>query len=133
MLDPVDVTPGSVASVFSLHGSIVGSLSILVASLGGSSTVSGRGRSADVVARELSSVLTGEGDELVLLGALWDLDSVLVQESLQIGVRPRVVESIGEAGRCRSGGCRNRRVGGRGIVARDTGVAANRRDELVAS
>lgn len=132
MLEPVDVAPGGVAGVFSLQGSIFGSLSILVASLGRGGTISGGGRGADIVTRELSSVLAGKGDELVLLGTLGDLDSVLVQESLEIGVRPRVVKGIGEAGGCRSSGRGNRRVSGGGIVAGYTRIAANGSNELVA-
>jgi len=85
-LDPVGVTsPASGSSI------------VLVAGLRGGGAV-GRlngGRSAVTV--EAGTVLAGESNELVALGALGNLDAVAVGPLLDLAVRPGVEESIAEA------------------------------------
>lgn len=75
----------------------VGSLGVLVAGTGGSGSISASsrgggagGRRRHVVAVETGTVLAGEGEELVALGALRNLDAVLVGPLLDLAVGPRV-------------------------------------------
>jgi hypothetical protein len=79
----------------------------------------------------LSRVLAGKSDELVALAALWNLDAVLVEPLLDLAVTPAVEELLAERLLGRVGGCRSRGSCGSGVVGCDTGVAAERGDELV--
>jgi hypothetical protein len=78
-------------------------------------------------------VLASESDELVALATLRDLDSVLVGPLLDLAVTPAVQEGIteGSLGGLSSGG--GGVVLGSGAVRSDLSVAADRRDQLVAS
>jgi hypothetical protein len=76
-------------------------------------------------------VLAGESDELVALGALGNLDTVLVGPLLDLAVRPRVEEGIAEAllsvGSSRGDGC----VGTLGLLASETRLAPDGSDHGV--
>lgn len=77
-------------------------------------------------------MLAGKSGELIALAALRDRDAILVEPLLDLVVAPGVEELVGER---RGGG-----LGGRGsrvvlllsLLGGDIGVAAERRDELVA-
>lgn len=76
-------------------------------------------------------MLAGESDQLVALGALGDLDAVLVGPLLDLAVGPGVEECVREAllgvgGRLGGGG-----VGGLQVQAGETRIAADGGNELV--
>jgi len=77
-------------------------------------------------------VLAGEGEELVALGALGNLDVVAVGPLLDLAVRPRVKEGIAEARLSGGGGGRSLRVGTLGILAGETRLAAETGNQGVA-
>jgi len=68
----------------------------LVASAGSGSTVGGSSGRLGVVTRELGTLLAGKGDQLVPLGTLRYLDTVLVGPFLDLAVTPRVKQLIGQ-------------------------------------
>ncbi len=120
-------------------GEAAGGSSVLVASLGSSSTVGGStrgrdgtGRSRSTVAIKTGTMLAGESDELVALGALGNLDTVLVGPLLDLAVRPGVKESVGEALLSVGSSRRDRGVGTLRLLASKTRLAAESGDHGVA-
>jgi hypothetical protein len=109
----------------------VGSLSVLVAGLGGGGTIDAGGLGGNIVACEAGTVLAGKGEELIALRALRDGDAVLVGPLLDLAVGPGVQESVAEALLGISGGLGGGCVGSLEVQGSDTGVAADRGDELV--
>jgi hypothetical protein len=77
-------------------------------------------------------VLAGKSEELVALGALGNLDVVAVGPLLDLAIRPRVEESVAEAGLSGGGGGRNLSVGALGVLAGKTGLAAEAGNQRVA-
>lgn len=123
---------GLVKSILGSFGSSVGGLGISSTNVGGGGAKGRSGRGRDGVAHELGAVLANEGAELVDLGALGNIDAVLVAELLELRLIPRVNEFVAHAvvgslgvglgtGRC----LLHSEVG-------QAGVAADRGDELVA-
>ena len=110
---------------------VVCSLSIEVASGGSSSAITRFSRSRNVATCELCRVLACEGNKLVTLASLWDLDAVLVEPFLDLAVTPAVQELIGKRllSRVRRRGGRGGRRGG--TVGCNTSVPADGGDQLV--
>jgi hypothetical protein len=99
---------------------------------GSSSTIGARSGSGDVVTVEASTVLAGKGEELVTLGALGDLDSVLVSPLFDLAVRPRVKKSIAEARLGSGGRRRDGRISALEVQAGLARVSADSSNQLVA-
>jgi hypothetical protein len=76
-------------------------------------------------------VLAGKGEKLVALGALGNLDAVLVGPLLDLAVRPRIEESITEALLGGGGGRRDLSVRALGVQAGKAGLATERGDKRV--
>ena len=76
-------------------------------------------------------MLTGKSNELVALGALGNLDTVLVSPLLDLAVRPRVEKSVAKRLLGSGSGRRNLSVGTLGILTGNTGLAADAGDEAV--
>lgn len=120
-LDPVGVTsPASGRSI------------VLVTSLRGGRAVGRLDGGRGAVTIEAGTVLAGEGEELVALGALGNLDAVAVGPLLDLAVRPRVEEGIAEALLSSGGRRRDRSVGALGVHAGETRLAAEAGNERVA-
>ena len=110
-----------------------------MADVGGSSTVSGSTRGRDGAGRcrgavtvKTGTVLAGESDELVALGALGNLDTVLVGPLLDLAVRPGVEKSVAEALLGVGSSGRDGSVGALGLLAGKTRLAAESSDHRVA-
>ena len=113
--------------------------SVLLADVGGGSTVSGStrgrdgaGRSRGAVTVKAGTVLAGESDELVALGALGNLDTVLVSPLLDLAVRPGVEKGVAEALLGVGSSGRNRSVGTLGLLASKTRLAAESSNHRIA-
>jgi hypothetical protein len=104
---------------------------VLVAGLGGSGTVGRLNSSGGAVAIKTGTVLASKGKKLVTLGALGDLDAILVGPFLDLAVRPRVKESIAQALLSGGGGGRNLSISALGVQAGEAGLAAERRNKGV--
>ena len=76
-------------------------------------------------------MLAGKSDQLVTLGALGNLDAVLVGPLLDLGVGPRLEKSIAQALLSGSGGSRGLGVNTLSVLAREAGLAAEVGDERV--
>lgn len=77
-------------------------------------------------------MLAGQGNHLVALATLWDLEAVLVGPLLDLAVAPALQQSVAQRSLSRSS-----RLGGGSVlvsggVGADLAVAAHARDELVA-
>lgn len=71
--------------------------SVLVASLGGSSAIGRLNGGGSRVTIKTSTVLASKSKELITLGALRNLDTVLVSPGLDLAVRPGVEKRVTEA------------------------------------
>lgn len=131
-LDPINVVGSTSRRVLGLQGSIIRGLRVLVACLRGSGTIGAGDRVLDVVTNKLGTVLAGQSGQLVALGTLGNLDTVLVEPLLKLAIRPGVQKGIGNALLSVGGGRRCRRLGCLHGVRREARVAADRGDELVA-
>lgn len=78
-------------------------------------------------------MLAGEGNELITLGALGNLDAVLVGPLLDLAVRPRVEESIAERLLGCRGGRRSLGVSTLEVQAGQARLAADVGNEAVTS
>lgn len=132
LLNPVEVVTCSAVGLLGFQGSIIGGLGILVTSLGGSRAICAGDRVLSSVTGELCAMLAGEGNQLIALGPLRDLDAVLVEPFLNLAVRPGVEKGIGEGGLSSGGRSRCRGLGGPHGVSGKARVATDRGDELVA-
>lgn len=124
----------SLEAIFGLQLGIISSASILVTSLGGSSAkgILGSASRTRSLLRKVVAVLTGQRNEFVALGALGNLDVMLIEEFLQLGVGPGVEKLLAQRlfgsfgfGRCRCGNAAR-------LQADEAGVAAYGCNELVA-
>ena len=98
----------------------------------GSGSAVGRGSSGGCgVTIKTSTVLAGKSDQLVTLGALGNLDAVLVGPLLDLRVRPRVQKGIAQTLLSSGGGSRGLGVNTLGVLAREAGLAAEVGDERV--
>jgi hypothetical protein len=113
-------------------GEAAGGSSVLVSSLGGSGTVSGSTRGGDrfgsggsAVTIETGTVLAGKSEELVSLGALGNLDTILVGPFLDLTVRPRVQKGVAQGLFSVGGSGRDRGVGALRLEAGESRLAAD--------
>ena len=98
----------------------------------GSGSAVGRGSSGGCgVTIKTSTVLAGKSNQLVTLGALGNLDAVLVGPLLDLRVRPRVQKGIAQTLLSSGGGSRGLGVNTLGVLAREAGLAAEVGDERV--
>jgi hypothetical protein len=109
----------------------LGSGGVLVVGLSSSSTVGALNGSGSAVAKETGAVLAGESEELVALGALGNLDTVLVGPLLDLAVGPRVEKSVAEALLSSRGGGRDLGVGTLEVEASDARLTADVGNEAV--
>jgi hypothetical protein len=78
-------------------------------------------------------VLAGKSEELVALGALGNLDTVLVSPLLDLAIRPRVEKGIAERLLGSGGRGRSLSVGTLEVQAGKTGLATNAGNEAITS
>lgn len=113
-------------------GKAIGGLGSSAVDIGGGSAIGGSSSGGSRVTVETGTVLAGKSDELVALGALRDLDAVLVGPLLDLRVGPGIEESIAEALLGSGGGRRDLSVGTLGVLASKTRLAAEAGNEGVA-
>lgn len=77
-------------------------------------------------------MLAGKGNKLVLLGALRDLDSVLVEPGLEVALAPGAQKCISQGLLGLNSGARGGSSSDGSLVGSDTGVAADRGNKLIA-
>lgn len=115
----------------SCQAGTVSSLGILVTGITGSGTECTDSGSRDRVTENLGTVLAYKSAKFIDLGTLRDRNVVLVGELLQLGLAPCIDDLVGESGVSSVGAGRGRR----GLVlssqVSETGVSADRGDELV--
>jgi len=132
-LSPIKPVVESALDVRELELGIGRGLSVLVSSGRGSSTIGRCGglRSRCRLRVELGAMTTDDGKDLVTLGALRDLEALLIGPLLQLAVRVRLEQSVGDAFSRSSGGCRDGRGPSSKVIRSNAGVAANRGDQLI--
>ena len=128
------VAPSSnslVERALTLQSSILSSLSVLIAGLGGGSTVSARSRRANIALSQLISMLLGECNQFIAFGALRNLNAILISPIFDLTVAPGIQHCVGETllgSICGSG---SRCSGVLQVLSRQARIATDRSDELV--
>jgi len=120
-----------VKGILVLLGGSIGGLGVVLANVGGSSAISGSSRSGNGVSHDVGTVLANKSAKLVNLGALGNVDAVLVAELLELRLAPRVDELVGQVVVSSFGTGLALFLLLLGLEVSETGVAANRGNELV--
>lgn len=123
----------SIESFLSLQLQIVRGASEFISSLGSGSTngLGGSGGSTSSLGKEMSPVLAGESNQLIALRALGHLHIVLVEELLQLRVRPGIEKLLTQRSFGSFSGGDNRCSDTPGLKTGQVGVSAHISNELV--